>query len=190
MIKGFAVSSCPEIAVRGNFLSRFHAPELVSVRKLAGSLIPLLALWTGCLSADQEVTSSSPVAIVANQSVSVDNLSLDDLRRIFLADKQYWPDRTRIILLVQAPNAYERQVVLARIYQMNENEYKRYWVAKMFRAEVPSGPKIVFSTNMARELVSSLKGAITFIRADEVRGHGKILSIDQKRPGDPGYPLM
>ncbi|MEJ2131324.1 MAG: hypothetical protein P8Y95_06815 [Gammaproteobacteria bacterium] len=142
------------------------------------------------LYADFEITSSSPVAIVANESVSVDNMTLAELRRIFLAHQQYWPDRTRIILLVQAPNAYERQVVLDRIYQMSEIEYKKYWVAKMFRAEVPSGPKIVFSTNMARELVSSLKGAITFIRADEVQGHGKVISIDGKRPGDPGYPLM
>lgn len=154
------------------------------------AMIGLFALWPGYLWADGEVTSSSPVAIVTNENVNVDNLTLQELRRIFLADKQYWPDRTRIILLVQAPNAYERQVVLERIFEMSEVEYKRYWVAKMFRAEVSSGPKIVFSTNMARELVSSLKGAITFIRADAVQGHGKIISIDQKRPGDPGYPLM
>jgi hypothetical protein len=161
------------------------------IRNLAvNALVPLLTLWVAPLYADFEITSSSPVAIVANESVSVDNMTLAELRRIFLADQQYWPDRTRIILLVQAPNAYERQVVLDRIYQMSEIEYKKYWVAKMFRAEVPSGPKIVFSTNMARELVSSLKGAITFIRADEVQGHGKVISIDGKRPGDPGYPLM
>lgn len=161
------------------------------IRNIAvNALVSLLALWAGPLDADFEITSSSPVAIVANESVSVDNMTLVELRRIFLADQQYWPDRTRIILLVQAPNAYERQVVLERIYQMSEIEYKKYWVAKMFRAEVPSGPKIVFSTNMARELVSSLKGAITFIRADEVQGHGKVISIDGKRPGDPGYPLM
>ena len=160
------------------------------VRAAVRSLAIVLALGAASLGYAEEAVISSPVAIVAHQSVSVDNLTLQDLRRIFLADKQYWPDRTRIILLVQAPNAYERQVVLEHIYRMSEIEYKKYWVAKMFRAEVPSGPKIVFSTNMARELVSSLKGAITFIPADQVQGHGKVLRIDEKRPGDAGYPLM
>ncbi len=131
----------------------------------------------------------SPVVIVANASVTEDNLSLSALRRIFMAEQQYWPDRSRIILLVQAPNAYEREIVLDKIYGMTENEYKKYWVAKMFRAEVPSGPKIVFSVNMARELVQSMKGAITFIRADEVHGYGKIIRVDGKLPNEPGYPL-
>lgn len=160
------------------------------INRVAVGLVLLVALGAAADGLADEIVSSSPVAIVAHESVKVDNLSLLELRRIFLADQQYWPDRTRIILLVQAPNAYERQVVLERIYQMSEIEYKRYWVAKMFRAEVPSGPKIVFSTNMARELVSTLKGAITFIRADEVHGYGKVITIDGKRPGEPGYPLM
>ncbi|MCZ6887684.1 MAG: hypothetical protein O7H39_04235 [Gammaproteobacteria bacterium] len=147
----------------------------------------IVVMFTAAPASAEE--ARSPVVIVANVSVTEDNLSLQALRRIFMAEQQYWPDRSRIILLVQAPNAYEREIVLDRIYGMTETEYKKYWVAKMFRAEVPSGPKIVFSVNMARELVQSMKGAITFIPADEVQGYGKIIRVDGKLPNDPGYPL-
>ena len=154
--------------------------------RLLNIAILAIALCTSSSTAEE---MRSPVAIVAHESVAADNLSLAELKRIFLADQRFWSDRSRIILLVQAPNHYERAVVLDRIYGMSEREYKRYWVAKMFRAEVSSGPKIVFSSNMARELVSSLAGAITFISADEVRGYGKIITIDDKLPSDPDYPL-
>ena len=50
----------------------------------------------------------SPIAIVVHESTGVSNLSLDELRSIFLADQQFWSDRTRIILLVRAPQSDER----------------------------------------------------------------------------------
>ena len=60
-------------------------------------------------------------------------------RSIFLADQQFWPDRTRITLLVRAAQSDERTFVLERIYEMSEEQFRQYWIAKMFRAEVPRG---------------------------------------------------
>ena len=89
------------------------------------------------------------VAIVVHPETNVSSLSMTQLRKIFLAEQQFWADNTRITLLVKAPGAIERDIVLDRIYAMNETQFRRYWIAKMFRAEVPSGPKLVFSSNMA-----------------------------------------
>ena len=130
------------------------------------------------------------MAIVVHPDVDIDEISMDQLRQIFLAEQQYWPDKSRIILLVRAPAAYERTVVLERIYQMNEDEFRRYWIAKIFRAEVPSGPKVVLSTNMARDLVSVIPGAITFMLSDDVGPEFKLIRVDGKLPDEDGYPLM
>ncbi len=130
------------------------------------------------------------VAIVVHPDVDVDEISMDQLRRIFLAEQQYWPDKSRIILLVRAPEAYERTVVLERIYQMTEAEFRRYWIAKIFRAEIPSGPKVVLSTNMARELVSVIPNSITFMLSADVGAEFKAVRIDGKLPGEDGYPLI
>ena len=111
------------------------------------------------------------------------------MRRIFLAEQQFWPDRSRITLLVRAPGAYEREFVLKRIYQMTENEFRKYWIAKMFRAEVPSGPRIVFSNNMAVELVTAIPGSITFMNASEIGDTVKVVRVDGLLPDDDDYPL-
>lgn len=131
-----------------------------------------------------------PVAIVVHPEVDVDEVSMDRLRQIFLAEQRYWSDKSKIILLIRAPAAYERTVVLKKIYQMSEDEFRRYWVAKIFRAEVASGPKVVLSTNMARELVSVIPSSITFMLSGDVGPEFKVIRVDGKLPGEDGYPLM
>lgn len=130
------------------------------------------------------------VAIVVHPSTPIEDLSLDQLRRIFVADQQFWPDGSRITLLVRAPAAYERQIVLDVIYRMSEDEFRKYWVGKMFRSEVPAGPKIVYSSEMAGELVTAVPGAITFVPADDLLANAKVVRIDGRVPGQPGYPLQ
>ena len=119
------------------------------------------------------------LAIVVHKDTNVDNLSLTALRNIFMANQQFWPNRSRIILLVRAPQSDERDFVLNTIYQMDEAQFRKYWIAKMFRAEVPRGPKIVFSTGMTRDLVVAIPGSISFLRADQVTDDIKLLRIER-----------
>jgi ABC-type phosphate transport system substrate-binding protein len=133
---------------------------------------------------------SGGVAIVVHPDAPVRNMSMDELRRVFQAEVQFWRDGSRITLLVRAPVAYERDVVLNRIYRMDEEQFRQYWVSKMFRAEVPAGPQVVYSAQMARELVSVIPGAITFMPASEVSSNSRVVRIDGKLPGEAGYPLQ
>src|SRR5215204_3486365 len=88
------------------------------------------------------------VAIVVHPATKIDNLSIDELRRIFRGERQFWPDGSRVTILVRAPVTQERKLVLEKIYRMNEDAFRQYWIGKMFRAEVASGPKIVYSSEM------------------------------------------
>ena len=133
---------------------------------------------------------SSAIAIVANPRTATSDLSFLELRKIFLGEKQFWDDNSRIILLVRAPVARERDVVLTKIYRMGEAEFQQYWIAKVFRAEVSSKPKIVYSSDMTSELVTVLPGAIGFLPADEVGSGMKVMRINGKLPGEAGYPLQ
>lgn len=129
------------------------------------------------------------VAIVVHEGTDVNELTMNQLRRIFLAEQQFWSDKSRITLLVRAPISYERAFVLDRIYRMTEAQFRQYWIAKMFRAEIPSGPKLVFSNDMARELVTAIPGSITFMRASDVDDTVQLVRIDGKLPNEDGYPL-
>jgi ABC-type phosphate transport system substrate-binding protein len=133
---------------------------------------------------------SGAIAIVVNAASPLTNLTFDQLRRIFMGEEQYWPDHSKVTLLVRAPTARERSVVLDRIYKMDEERFRQYWIGKMFRSEVAAGPKIVYSSDMALNLVSAIRGSITFIPASAVTPEVKVLRIDGKLPSDPGYVLQ
>jgi ABC-type phosphate transport system substrate-binding protein len=129
------------------------------------------------------------VAVVVQPETPVSNLSLAEVRKIFLGDRQYWTANTPVVLLIRAPVAKERNVVLKVIYQMSESQFKQYWIAKIFRAESVSAPKVVYSNDMASELVTALPGAIAFIDSRDVRPGTKVVRVDGRLPGDAGYPL-
>jgi hypothetical protein len=59
----------------------------------------------------------------------------------------------------------------------------------MFRAEVATGPKIVANSEMAAQLVSAIRGAITFVPASEIGPNMRVVRIDGKLPSDPAYPI-
>jgi ABC-type phosphate transport system substrate-binding protein len=140
------------------------------------------------VSAETSIAESG-LAIVVHKDTEVENLTLSELRNIFRANQQFWPNRSRIVLLVRAAQSDERDYVLNRIYEMNEDEFRRYWIAKMFRAEVPRGPKVVFSTGMTLDLVVAIPNSISFMRADNVTDDVKVVRVDGKLPGEDGYPL-
>jgi ABC-type phosphate transport system substrate-binding protein len=136
-----------------------------------------------------QTAGAEAVAIVVHPGVAVDDLSLGELKSIFLGERQYWSGGSRITLLVRAAIAPERDLILSEIYGMGEERYRQYWIAKMFRSEVASGPKIVFSTDMLRDLVTVIPGSIGFVPVSEVGPDLKVIRIDGLVPGDEGYPL-
>jgi len=129
------------------------------------------------------------VAIVVRPDVPVDNLTFAELRRVMLGDRQYWTSNVRVTLLVRAPGARERDVVLKTIYQMSEAQFRQYWIAKVFRAEAANGPRIVYSNEMATDLANAIPGAVAFVEAPQVPKGMKVLRINGLLPGEKGYPL-
>src|SRR5262245_8654809 len=124
------------------------------------------------------------VAVVVHGDVALDGLTLADLRRITLGDREFWPGSARITLLIRAPIARERDVVLKDVCQMSEAQFRQHWIGKVFRADTAVAPKIVYSTEMAIDLVNRIPGAITFIEAAQVNRQLKVLRIDGRLPGD------
>src|ERR1700730_5440884 len=152
-----------------------------------GVLMVMAAVCSGGSSG--YAATESDIAIVVRPDVPADNLSFAELRRLMLGDRQFWSSSLRVTLLVRAPGAREREVVLKNIYQMSEAQFRQYWIAKVFRAEAATGPKIVYSNEMAAELAAAMPGAVAFVGADQVPKGLKVLKINGLLPGDKAYPL-
>jgi hypothetical protein len=150
----------------------------------------LLGLLSICsLRAALAQAHESDVAVVVHPDTPVSDMTLTEVRKVLLGDRQYWTSNMPVVLLMRAPVARERNVVLKIIYQMSESQFKQYWIAKIFRAEAASAPKIVYSNDMANELVTAIPGAIAFISSRDVHAGSKVIRIDGHLPGEPGYPL-
>jgi hypothetical protein len=82
----------------------------------------LFVLWLQPLSTQAH---NVDVAVVVHPDTPVSNLSLAEVRKIFLRDRQYWRANTPVVLLIRAPVARERDVVLKVIYQMSTANLQR-----------------------------------------------------------------
>jgi hypothetical protein len=129
------------------------------------------------------------VAVVVRPDTPVDDLSFADARKLFMGDRQFWSSNLRVTLLIRAPEARERDVVLKTIYGMTEAQFRQYWISKIFRLDASTGPKIVYSSEMAAELVTAIPGAVAFMDSADVPKGLKVIKIGGHLPGEKGYPL-
>ena len=175
----------------GHF-SRLRLPSDTHMTTHWKSASRAFALSCFCLAFLQPLTAQRhdvDVAVVVHPDTPISNLSLSDVRKVFLGDRQYWSTNIPVVLLIRAPVARERDVVLKIIYQMSESQFKQYWIAKIFRAEAATAPKLVYSNDMANQLVTAIPGAIAFIDSKDVRPGSKVIRVDGHLPGEAGYPL-
>jgi ABC-type phosphate transport system substrate-binding protein len=145
----------------------------------------LLGRWAPTSSAQP----AGDIAVVVHPDVPVDNLTVSELRRVLLGDREFWPGSVRITLLIRAPIARERDVVLRNLCQMTEAQFRQHWIGKVFRADTALAPKIVYSTDMAVDYVNRIPGAITFIDASQAGRGLKVVKVDGRLPGEKGYLL-
>jgi hypothetical protein len=155
----------------------------VGIRCIAATLVLLL------LGGFSSAARASDIAVVVRVDTPASNLSLREVRDLLFGERQFWASNLRVTLLIREPAARERDVVLRVVYHMTEAQFRQFWISKVFRAETTSGPKIVYSSQMASELIAALPGSVSFLDAADVPKGLKVLKIDGKLPGDPGYPL-
>ena len=139
----------------------------------------------------QEAGQATPIAVIVNEDVPVDDLSLVELRRIFRGERLFWAGDMTITLLAPPRGSRERRVLLGKVYERgSEAEYKSFWINKLFDKEGQTAPKITGSPQMSADLVREIPGAVALVPADRIPRGVKVLRIDGRRPGEAGYPLL
>lgn len=134
------------------------------------------------------VAQSTDVAVVVNAENRVGNISAGDLRRIFAGEKRLWPGGFPVKIIVRAPGCRER-LVLLKLLNMSEGEYKHYWTAQVFRGEADAAPFEAPSLGMAMEAVGVFPGAITLVAARDIKPGMNVVKVSGFFPGAAGYPL-
>jgi hypothetical protein len=134
-------------------------------------------------------SATSDVAVVVNSTVPVGDMSFTELRRVFLGDRQFWSSSLRISVLLHAPAARERDVLLKTVYEMSEAQLRQHWIGKVFRAEAPSAPQMFFSDEEIVQALAAIPGSIAAVDVTRIPRGLRVLKIDGRMPGEPGYRL-
>jgi hypothetical protein len=132
------------------------------------------------------LAAAEPIAIVVAENSRQRQLSLDKLRRIFLANPTDSEDGRRFVPINLAPSASARARFDQAVLRLSPEEAARYWIDQRLRGNKP--PRVAGSYEVCRGAVRELPGAISYLPLSQA-GSLRILSIDGRAPTDAGYVL-
>jgi ABC-type phosphate transport system substrate-binding protein len=153
----------------------------LSRRRLASTLavFALLAIGTPRIARAQ-------LAVVVNPSNSVEELSLDKLRRLFLGQTKTFPTgaHARVGRHTSSAATFDRMAL-----GLQPEIVRSRWMAMIFRGEATTIPAELASPDDVKQFVRSHPDAIAFLPQSQIDGSVKVLAIEGKRPGDAGYVI-
>jgi ABC-type phosphate transport system substrate-binding protein len=127
-------------------------------------------------------------AVVVNKANPLNQLSLTELREIFLCNRQSWPNGERIAVFQLPTEAQQRTAFERVVLGMEPGEVAQMWIDRRMRG-MATEPTTVPSIKLLLRLVERTAGAIAYVRQDQVTDTVKVLLVDGKKPDDPAYPL-
>lgn len=130
----------------------------------------------------------SPVlAVVVAKDSPLQDLSLADLRRLFLAEPMTDAAGTRLVPVNQPTGTGERTAFDRAVLGMSPDEVGRFWIDRKIRGQ-GAVPRAV-SALLVQRLCARLPGTVAYVRSDRLEPGVRALRIGGRLPGQPGYPL-
>lgn len=128
------------------------------------------------------------IAVIVKKGNFLDDITIAELKEIFLGEKKTWGNGTRIILVDQKSNRDLSNNFYKVTTGKSLSRVKEIWIKKMITGEM-SPPKAFNSDADIIYFVSQNYGAIGFIEAKNKVDIVKVLTIEGKSPDDSKYKL-
>ena len=153
------------------------------------ALFLLAAPFAGPAQTASQPAVPPPLAVIVHPANPVENLTVGELRRIFMLDTQTWPHGRKITVVLREKGQAERADGIRIICGLTEREYDRQVLFRTFQGSVNIGPRSIQSSATMLRFVQNAPGAVGYVNADEFDGTVKLLRIDGLLPDNPRYPL-
>jgi phosphate transport system substrate-binding protein len=128
------------------------------------------------------------LAVIVNQANSTDDLTLKELRAVFLGERSHWPNGRRITLVMMEPGL-ERDAVLREVCRMSESDFRRHFLQGLLTGEVLVSPKNLATPVGVRKFVFNVPGAIGYLRPEDADESVKVIRLNGLLPSDADYVL-
>ena len=130
--------------------------------------------------------ASEPIAVVMGSSSTQRALSLDKLRRIFLATPTDDDDGHRFVPINVGQSTSVRERFDRSVLKLGPSEVARYWIDQRLRGNKP--PRSAGTVELVRRAVQELPGAIAYLPLSAATSL-RVLAIDGRTPSEGGYVL-
>jgi ABC-type phosphate transport system substrate-binding protein len=147
------------------------------------------ALWTRPVRA-----GGDSIVVIVNNANPVDNLSMGDLKKIFLSDRSHWDTGKSVAPVMVTTGSPERTAFLKIVCGMSDGDFGKYFMQAAFSGKSVTPPKEVGNAAAVKAAVAGSPGAIGFVKADEFHGDGsdggvKSVKIDGVAASDASYKI-
>ncbi|HXM45847.1 MAG TPA: hypothetical protein VN924_31715 [Bryobacteraceae bacterium] len=157
---------------------------MLSLRTISLALIACAGLHAQCV--------PGGLAVVVPKTNPANSLSMAQLRKLVMGDVHTWPDKNKVMLVSTDSEGAVFKCVLTSVVRMTPPEYKKYVMSAEFRGDEPAHVRVVDSSAAAVRTVAVSAGSFSVVEARSLgalAGFVKVLSINGKQTGEPGYPL-
>lgn len=137
----------------------------------------------------QAARPKESLAIIVNRENPVENMSMAELKNVFLGERSHWPNGRRITLVMMETGQPERDTVVRDVCRMSESDFRRRFLQGLLTGEVLVSPKTLATPVGVRKFVFNVPGAVGYLRPEDVDDSVKVIRIDGHLPGDADYPL-
>lgn len=127
------------------------------------------------------------IAIVVNNDNPVADISMSELKQIYLGKKTTFPDGKNIVL---AEYTDLKETFYAILLDWSVTKMKKHWMGLIFSGTSSSVPKEFKQSSGLKDFILRNEGAIAFMDLAEVDKNVKLLTINGKKPGSKDYPLQ
>jgi hypothetical protein len=136
-----------------------------------------------------QTAARDSIAVVVAKTSPIQQLSLFELKKLYLGANINDPTGERIIPFNQAPNAPDRVSFEDNVLDMTPDQVARYWIDRKIRGE-GSAPRAVGSAELLQRVVSRMEHSVAYVRAGSLRPEVRAIAIDGAIPGDSSYRLF
>jgi hypothetical protein len=153
----------------------------------SGGIASLLLAWS--VAPASAAPGKVALAIVTQKASALNDLTTRELKRLYLGEQVATPDGKKIVPLNQAAKSPDRVAFEQIVLGMSPDEVSRFWIDRKIRGQ-PGPPKSVPSVDLLRRVIASLPGTVVYLKTTELNADLKVITIDGKKPGEPGYALQ
>jgi len=126
------------------------------------------------------------IAVVVHPSNTIEGLSLDKLRRLFLGQARTFPagGHARLGVLSSSAETFDRAAL-----GLQPDIVRSRWMAMIFRGEATTIPAELTTADDVKRFVRDHPDAIAILPVAQLDASVKAIAIDGRRPSEAGYVI-